>query len=107
MKRLIVATAVALSAPALAEVGKPFEQTELDRALPQIAVSVAGYEGISADRMPFEQSELDRRVTGEQPERVQLAQLGSASYKSATDDTSAEDAQNPWANDHNFIAPAP
>ena len=38
MKRLIVAVAIALSgAPAIADVGAPFEQNELDRALPQVS----------------------------------------------------------------------
>jgi hypothetical protein len=34
--------------------------------------------------------------------RVQLVQMGNTSYKS--DEGSQE---SPWANDHNFIAPAP
>lgn len=52
MKRLIVAVAIALStAPAVA--GAPFEQTELDRALPSIG-----------------------------SERVLVAQMGGTSYKS-------------------------
>ena len=53
MKRLIVAVAIALStAPALADVGAPFEQTELDRG------------------------------TLATPERVLVAQIGGMSYKS-------------------------
>ncbi|HEY7239642.1 MAG TPA: hypothetical protein VH600_10765 [Burkholderiales bacterium] len=40
MKRLILAAALAaLTVPAFAvEVGKPFEQTELDRTLPQVNI---------------------------------------------------------------------
>jgi hypothetical protein len=101
MKRLIIATAILLSTPALAEVGKPFEQVDLDRALPSIPDNVAVYERSPAERMPFEQTMLDRAILGER-ERVQVAQLGSASYKSGEDSE-----KNPWANDHNFIAPAP
>jgi hypothetical protein len=104
MKRLIIATAIMLSTPALAEVGKPFEQVDLDRALPSIPDNVAVYERIPAERMPFEQSMLDRAILAEpERERVQLAQLGSTSYKSGED----SEQKNPWANDHNFIAPAP
>jgi hypothetical protein len=106
MKRLIIATAIMLSTPALAEVGKPFEQLDLDRALPSTPDNVAVYERIPAERMPFEQTMLDRAILGEpEPERVQVAQLGSASYKSGEDSESSD--KNPWANDHNFIAPAP
>lgn len=100
MKRLIVAVAVALStAPALADVGAPFEQNELDRALPSVSETTAAYERISSDRMPFEQTQLDRGSIGS-PEPVLVAQLGSMSYKSD------EDSESVWATDHNFIAPA-
>jgi hypothetical protein len=100
MKHLIFAAAVMLSTPGLAEVGKPFEQIDLDRALPSLPDKVVAYERIPAERMPFEQSQLDRGVVGE-PERVMLVQLGNTSYKSD------EGSENVWANDHNFIAPAP
>jgi hypothetical protein len=101
MKRLIVAVALALSAaPALANVGAPFEQTELDRALPTVPESITPYEPISSERMPFEQSILDRGHLG-LPEPVLLASTGGTSYKSG------EESESPWASDHNFIAPAP
>ena len=106
MKRLIfAATVVLLCTPALAQVGKPFEQLDLDRALPSLPERVVVYQRIPADRMPFEQSQLDRGITGEPPERVRLAQLGNISYKS--DEDASEVTEKPWANDHNFIAPAP
>jgi hypothetical protein len=76
MKRLIIAAALGVSGTALAEAGKPFEQTELDRMLPAISVT--------------------------EPGPVQLAQVGGGSYHSAE-----LPGTNPWANDHNFIAPAP
>ncbi len=100
MKRFIVVVAIALSsAPALADVGAPFEQNELDRALPNVSENGASYEPIAAESMPFEQTQLDRGVTGE-PEKVQVAALGGMSYKSD------EDGESPWTSDHNFIAPA-
>jgi hypothetical protein len=100
MKRLIVAVAIALStAPALANVGAPFEQNELDRALPALPENVAAYETISSDRMPFEQSLLDRGSLG-LPDHVMVAQIGGTSYKSD------EESESAWATDHNVIAPA-
>jgi hypothetical protein len=101
MKRLIVAVAIALStAPALADVGAPFDQNELDRALPALSENVTTYEPVSSERMPFEQSQLDRGSVGI-PEQVRLAQIGGTSYKS-----SDEESESAWSTDHNFIAPA-
>jgi hypothetical protein len=100
MKRLIAAVAIALcTAPAFADVGAPFEQTELDRALPAVPENLAAYEPISSDRMPFEQTRFDRGDLGT-PEHVQLAQIGGMSYKSGT-----EENESVWANDHSFVAP--
>ena len=100
MKRLIAAVAIALcTAPALANVGAPFEQTELDRALPAVPENLAAYEPISSDRMPFEQTQFDRGYLGT-PDPVLVAQIGGMSYKSGT-----EESESVWANDHNFIAP--
>jgi hypothetical protein len=101
MKRLIVAVAFALSAaPAIADVGAPFEQNELDRALPPLPENVAAYEPIASERLPFEQTQFDRGDLA-MPERVLIAQVGDGSYKSAP-----EGSESVWANDHNFIAPA-
>jgi hypothetical protein len=100
MKRLIVAVAIALfTAPALADVGAPFEQTELDRALPALPENPSTYESISSDRMPFEQAQFDRGDLGTS-ERVLVAQIGGMSYRSD------EGRESVWATDHNFIAPA-
>lgn len=64
MKRLIVAVAIALStASALADAGAPFEQTELDRALPALTENAA--------------------------EHVLVAQIGNMSYKSGEGSESA------------------
>jgi hypothetical protein len=105
MKRLIVAVAIALStAPALADVGAPFDQNELDRALPALSENVTTYEPVSSERMPFEQSQLDRGSLGipeQEQERVLVAQMGGTSYKS-----SDEESESAWSTDHNFIAPA-
>ena len=77
MKRLIAAvalTSVALSAAAL-EIGKPFEQLDLDRALPNIEFA------------PVESA--------------------AGSTRSDASTGGAVSTESPWANDYNFIAPAP
>src|ERR1044071_5673829 len=63
MKRLIVAALAALAAPAFAvETGKPFEQTELDRALPQINVPAPAQSSVDSASLPYEQAEVDRML---------------------------------------------
>jgi len=108
MKRLALAVVIALSTvpavPALADDRSPFEQSQLDRALPTLPEKVAASEPtVSADRMPYEQSRIDAALPNlpDTRERVMVAQIGGASYKSA-----AEDSGSPWADDHHFIAPA-
>jgi hypothetical protein len=81
MKRLITAlglSAVALSASAL-EVGKPYEQLDVDRALPNI--------NIPSSNMQF--AESDNAGT-------RIDAYGHL-----------ESSESPFANDWNFIAPAP
>lgn len=63
MKRLILAVSVAaLSAPAFAiEIGAPFEQTQLDRQLPNVPDHAPHVE-IPADRLPYSQLAVDRAL---------------------------------------------
>jgi hypothetical protein len=76
MKCLIVAVSfVAVAVPALADTGAPFEQTQLDRMLPEL-------EG--------------------QPVRYAMSADGVISDRSIATD---RDSNGVWANDHNFIAP--
>lgn len=114
MKRLIAAvglSAVALSASAL-EVGPPFEQINLDRALPNIEFApVEPY--VAGSRAPFEQLAIDRALPNLPSRNVQFAESaagGTRSDASVGAEASAEAearAESPWANDWNFIAPAP
>jgi len=73
MKRIIAAVSfAAFAVPALAvEHGKPFEQTEVDRVLPQVNTPA-----------PADKRSTDSR-------------------------SQSQSSQSPWANDWNFIAPAP
>jgi hypothetical protein len=76
MKRIIAAVAFsALAVPALAD-NRPFEQTELDRAVPQISEeSASAGSSASARNLPFEQTELDRAVAN-----VAQRPVGEARY---------------------------
>ena len=96
MKRLIVAAALAaLAVPAFAvETGKPFEQTELDRALPQINVPAPAQRSVDSASLPYEQAQVDRM----------LPTFDNGTQFTAVGDASAA-TKSPWANDQTFIAP--
>lgn len=95
MKRLIAAVAlssVALSASAL-EIGKPYEELNLDRALPTIKFA-AVEEYVAGSRAPFEELAIERAL----PNLAGHAETASTG--------STQSAQSGWANDYNFVAPA-
>jgi len=79
MKRIIAAVSLAvLAVPALAvELGKPYEELDVERALPSLRV-----------------------------ENVRFAAATGATVSDASMATSAAPTESPWANDYNFIAPA-
>jgi len=112
MKRLIVAAALAaLAVPAFAvEVGKPFEQTELDRTLPDINISAPAQSSVDTASLPYEQAQVDRMLPTFDSNRVQFAAASGSTVSDASIATETADAsqatQSPWANDWNFIAPA-
>src|ERR1044071_4756848 len=95
MKRLIAAVAlssVALSASAL-EIGKPFEQVDLDRALPNIEFApVQAY--VAGRNAPYEDLAVDRT----------LPNVAGRAGEASTGST--QSSQSAWASDYNFIAPA-
>ena len=104
MKRTLAALAislVALNANAL-EVTAPYEQLNIDRALPNI--DFAPVQAYVADaRAPFEQLAIDRALPNLRGQNVQFASTGGTrSDASAADEASVG---SPWANDQNFIAP--
>jgi len=95
MKRLIAAVALsslAFSASAL-EIGKPFEQVDLDRALPNIEFAPV-QEYVAGKNAPYEDLAIDRT----------LPNVASRAGEASTGST--QTAQSPWANDYNFIASA-
>lgn len=104
MKRLITAlslSAVALSASAF-EIGKPFEQLELDRALPNIEFAPVE-EYVANSRAPFEQLAIDRALPNLPSHNVQYAETDTGTKSDAYGHVETSSA---WANDQNFIAPA-
>ena len=95
MKRLIAAVALsslALSAGAV-EIGKPFEQLDLDRALPNVEFAPV-QEYVAGKNAPYEDLAIDRT----------LPNVGGHSGEASTGST--QSSQSAWANDYNFIAPA-
>lgn len=112
MKRLIAAAALAaLAVPAFAaEIGKPFEQTELDRTLPEVNIPASAQRNVDAASLPYEQAQVDRMLPTFDSNRVQFAAVSGSTVSDASIATETTDApqatQSPWANDWNFIAPA-
>ena len=102
MKRLILAASIAVSSVVFADTGKPFEQLDLDRALPQIEFpAVEPY--VAGPNAPYEELTIDRSLPNLPVRSVQYAEAAGGSRVDASSDAS----ESPWANDHNFIAPAP
>src|SRR5262245_58535356 len=108
MKRLIAAlslSAVALSASAL-EIGKPYEQLDVDRALPNIEFApVEAY--VATSRAPYEQLNVDRALPNINfpSSNVQLAGTDHAGTRIDADGQSGS-TESPFANGWNFIAPS-
>jgi hypothetical protein len=100
MKRLILAASIAMSTAAFADSGKPFEQTELDRALPKIEFAApAPY--VAGSNAPYEELAIDRALPNLPEKAMQYAEVDRGSRVEA----SSETTESPWAKDHNFIAP--
>ena len=95
MKRLIAAVALsslAFSAGAI-EIGKPFEQVDLDRALPNIVFAPVE-EYVASKSAPYEDLAVDRTLPN------------VAGHAGEASTGSTQSSQSAWASDYNFIAPA-
>jgi len=113
MKRLIAAVSLAvLAGPALSlEIGKPYEQVDVDRALPniperEVSATVYPLNGSA----PYDQLAVDRAlpdiVVG--GDRTQFAATAGETRTDANADVSeSRPAVSPFAHQHDFIAPAP
>jgi hypothetical protein len=113
MKRLIAAVSLAALAGSVfaVEIGKPYEQVDIDRALPNIPereVSATVYPfGGSA---PYEQLAVDRALPniGVSGERTQFAATaGDTRTDASADVAESRPAVSPFAHQHDVIAPAP
>src|SRR5258705_10981068 len=101
MKRLILAASIAISTAAFADSGKPFEQTDLDRALPQIDFAAVG-PYVAGSNAPYEELAIDRALPNLPEKATQYAEADGGTRVDASSDAT----ESPWAKDHNFIAPA-
>lgn len=111
MKRFIAAASLALVASSAfaAQAAKPFEQLDLDRALPNIAQSEANatvypFNGSA----PYDQLAVDRALPNiaVTPERAQLAASAGETRTDAVNVAEERPAVSPFAHQHDFIAPA-
>ena len=100
MKRLILAASIAFSTSAFADNGKPFEQTELDRALPQIEFAAVA-PSVARSNAPYEQLLIDRMLPNLPEKGTQYAEVDNGTRV----DASSEASESPWAKDYHFIAP--
>src|SRR5689334_6995018 len=98
MKRLILAASIALSTAAFADNGKPFEQTELDRALPPIEfAAVAPYH--AGSNAPYEELVIHRMLPNLPVKASQYAEVDTGTRV----DAAPEATESPWAKDYHFI----
>jgi len=116
MKRFIATVSFAiLATPALAQVGKPFEQIDLDRALPNISVPAASETRYPfSGSAPYEQLAVDRALPDIRAEQAHVAASSGDTRSDREIAVEADEreasgasglATGPWANDHNFVAP--
>jgi hypothetical protein len=109
MKRLIATLSfAALATAALAENGKPFEQLDLDRALPNIpdvtpAPTVYPFGGSA----PYDELAVDRALPNLPEQAAQRSQVAASGNVRSDVELSTQEgaAESPWANDVHFIAP--
>lgn len=108
MKRLIAAVSFAvLATPVLADNGKPFEQLDIDRALPNVAErTVTGTNYPFNGSAPYEQLAVDRALPELRGDEKQVASAGNTRSDVEISTEADLAGESVWANDHNFIAPA-
>jgi hypothetical protein len=109
MKRLIFVAAIAvISASALADVGKPFEQLEIDRLLPVIPESrITGVDYPFGGTPPYNQLDVDLALpdVDVRPSATLVALGGNTRSDVELSVGMITMNASPWASDHNFIAP--
>jgi hypothetical protein len=110
MKQLIAAFSLAvLSLPALADKGMPFEQVEIDRLVPVIPEPKhLGVDYPFGGTPPYNQLDVDMALPDirVRPETSLVASGGNTRSDLEISLANGTMDASPWANDHNFIAPA-
>lgn len=106
MKRLVaVVSLLAAAVPALAELrDSPFEQTQLDRELPNIVITAPASAYLADGSAPYEQNQVDRLLPDLEEGPVRYAMSGSTMSDASI--ATEGNSESVWARDHNFIAPA-
>jgi len=116
MKRFIAALSLSIATTgAFAQTGKPFEQLDIDRALPNVPESAEiGTSDPLDSSAPYEQLLVDRAmpdIVVDEPTRLAAAPSETRSDAEIAVDVTTEvegqATESPFANDWNFIAPAP
>ena len=112
MKRLIAAAALAAVAGSVfaVEIGKPYEELDIERALPNIperatSATVYAYGGSA----PYDQIAVDRTLPNiaVTEERTQFAATAGETRSDASPEVAeSRPAVSPFAHQHDFIAPA-
>ena len=110
MKRYIFAASFALiSASALADFGKPFEQLEIDRLLPVIPESrmQTGVDYPFGATPPYNQLDVDFALPHiDVRPAASLVAFGGNTRSDVEISAGVRTVEaSPWASDHNFIAP--
>jgi hypothetical protein len=105
MKRFIAAVSFSVIAVPAFAAGLPYDQSLVDRALPNLPEKVVRTESASAFGAPFEQSVIDRALPNIEPRSTRVAEF-KGDTRSDREIASEERAESVWANDHHFIAPA-
>ena len=116
MKRFIAVLSLSVaSTSVLAQADKPFEQIDIDRALPNVSERTAGVTVYPfGGAAPYEQLLVDRTspdIGVQEPTRLAAAPGETRSDAEiavdVTTDAEAQATESPFATDWNFIAPAP
>jgi hypothetical protein len=105
MKRYIAAVSFAVFAVPAFAAGLPYEQTEVDRALPNVPERTVRADPAPRFAAPYEQNAVDRARPSFEPRRTQFA-AAAGSTRSDAGTGLEPSTESVWANDHNFIAPA-
>lgn len=105
MKRYIAAVSFAVLAVPVFAAGLPYEQNQVDRALPNVPEQTVRADGAPAFAAPYEQNVVDRALPNLEPQRTRFAAAAGSTRSDAEIATDAS-AKSVWDTDYSFVAPA-